>query len=269
MEVAQAAEVPAAPAAPVVPAEGGETPVQPAGAAPAPKGNEKTPGTPDLAEEKRGQSRFDRKIGRLHKEAAEAKARAEFFEKKFNETQRPAAPVDGTPTLAQFDYDPEKYAAALADYRTQQTLKERETKQRTESVRQDHARLIAGWEEKVDQADDKYDDFNAVVGQLQPGTPFVDAIMEAENAADVAYYLGKNPQEAARIAQLHPRAQVREIGKLEAKLLAEPVKPKTPSKAPAPIAPLSGAASTANDQPSEQDDLKTWMRKRSKQVHGR
>ena len=39
--------------------------------------------------------------------------------------------------------------------------------------------------------------------------------MEAENGDDIAHYLGKNPKEAHRIAQLHPRSQIREIGKLE------------------------------------------------------
>lgn len=263
-------DAPVAPAAPAAPAEGEATPAQnTADTAAAPKGDAKAPTTPDLAE-KRGQSRFDRKIGRLHKDAAEAKARADFFEKKYNEAQKPAAPVDGAPTLAQFDYDPEKYAAAKAEYTKDQALKERDTKQRTESYQRERQNLLAGWEEKVDRADEKYEDFNEVVGQLQPGTPFVDAIMEAENAEDVAYFLGKNPKEAARIIQLHPRAQIREIGKLEAKLLAEPVKPKTPSKAPAPIAPLSGAASTGSkDIWDKETDMKTFMKARSKQVHGR
>ena len=93
--------------------------------------------------------------------------------------------------------------------------------------------------------------------------------VEAENAEDVAYYLGKNPKEAERIVSLPTLSQVREIGKLEAKLLAEPAKPKTPSKAPAPITPLTGAAPVTTDVPSENDEIGTWIKRRSKQVHGK
>ena len=266
----------AAPAAPVAP-----PPAAPAGSGPAPaqnlaetapatpKGNETTPDTPDQAE-KRGTSRFERKIGRLHREAAEAKAERDLLRKQLDEVRKPAAsPDDKAPTLAQFDYDPEKYADAKAEYAKKQAVKEHETKQRTESVRQEHQRLSARWEETVERGSEKYDDFEEKVGRIQPGTPFTDAIIEAENSEDVAHYLGSHPEEIKRIVQLSPRQQIREIGKLEAKLLATPQKPQTPSKAPAPIAPLAGNSAPSNDAPSEKDDMRTWIRKRNKQVHGR
>lgn len=271
MEVAAPAAPAVAPVAPApaAPAESGLTPAQnPAGAAPVPNGDAKTPETPDQAE-KRGTSRFERKIGRLHREAAEAKAERDFYRKQFESTQKPAAPTEGAPTLAQFDYDPEKYADAKAEYAKTQALKERDTKQRTESVRQEHQRLTATWEERVERGSDKYDDFEEKVGRVQPGMPFTDAIIECENAEDVAYYLGTNPSEAHRILQLNPRSQIREIGKLEAKLLATPPKPKTPSKAPAPVAPLAGTSPAVNDTPSATDPDKVWFEKRLKQGRGR
>ena len=94
-------------------------------------------------------------------------------------------------------------------------------------------------------------------------------MMEADNADDIAYHLGSHPKEAQRIAALSPLSQIREIGKLEAKLLAEPAKPKAPSKAPAPITPLTGVAQVATEVPSEQDDMATWIKKRQKQVYGK
>jgi hypothetical protein len=258
-EVAATAPVaaPSAPAAPAAPAEIVTDDQKPAAEAPAPKGDETKPDTPDPAESKRGQSRYDRKIGRLHKEAAEQKARAEFFEKQYNEAraQKPAAdtPAEGAPTLAQFDYDPEKYAKALANYEIERKTKETTEKQRTESARQEHQRLVNGWAEKVDKGDAKYEDFDEKVGDLTKhiNIPAVAAIMEAENAEDLAYYFGSNPKEFERIVQLHPRAQVREIGKLEAKLQAEPPKPKTPSSAPAPIKPVGGASAASTKRLSE------------------
>ncbi len=177
--------------------------------------------------------------------------------------------MEGEPTLEQHGYDPEKYAAAKAEFATTQKAKEFEAKQREASVTAERQRLVSGWEAKVDRADDKYDDFKDVVGELQPNTPFVAAIMHAENGEDVAYHLGKNPKEAERIAQLPPLVQVFEIGKIAAKLSAAPEKPKTPSKAPAPITPLSGAAPATSAEPSEQDDMATWIKKRQKQVYGK
>lgn len=270
------AAAPVAPAAPAPSAPAASAPVvsddpKTAAQAPAPADGEAKPDpTPaETPESRENKGRDRRKISRLYREAAEAKAERDLLRRQLESIQKPAAAASGAPTLAQFDYDAEKYADAKAEYAKSEALKERDAKQRTESVKQEQERLRAAWEEKVERADSKYEDFDDVVGRIEPGTPFTDAIIEAENAEDVAYYLGKNPTELRRILQLHPRAQVREIGKLEAKLLATPPKPQTPSKAPAPIKALTGTSAPSNDAPSEADDMKTWMRKRNKQVHGR
>ena len=174
--------------------------------------------------------------------------------------------MEGEPTLAQFDYDPEKYAAAKAEFAKTQATKEYETKQKTEAATAEQRRLLTNWQEQVDKAEDKYDDFQTIVGDIQPNSPFTAALMHAENGADIAYHLGKESKEAQRIASLPPLAQVFEIGKLAAKLSAEPEKPKAPSKAPAPITPITGVAPTATNEPTEQDTMDAWMKKRTKQV---
>lgn len=267
-EVAAVETPVAAPAAPAGTPAATVTDGQPAGSAPAtPQGDEKTPATPDVAE-KRNQSRFERRIDKLHRRAAEAEARAQLFEKQLAEFRKPAA-SEGSPRLENFDYDPEKYATAKAEYEKSQALKEYDAKARNQSATQAEQRLVAGWEERVARADSKYDDFDEVVGELQPNSPLVVALMEAENGEDVAYYLGKNLKEAHRIIALSPLSQIREIGKIEAKLLADPPKPKTPSQAPAPINPLTGTGSVSKDAPSDADSIGEWMKKRNKQVHGR
>ena len=231
-----------------------------------PEGEKPEEVTPEQAA-KRRQNRLDRKLDKAYRQKAEAQARAEFLEKRVAELERPKAP-EGEPKLEQFDYDPEKYATAKAEYAKTQAAKELETKQKAETAKQAQAKLLTAWEEKVTRAEDKYDDWQEKVGELQPTNALISAIMEADNGEDVAYYLGTHPKEAQRLAQLSPLSQVREIGKLEAKLASTPEKPKAPSKAPAPITPLKGVAATAAPEPSESDDMKTWMRKRQKQVHG-
>ena len=244
-------------------------------------GAEATPATPEAKPEpeevtpeqaaKREGRRFERKLDKAFRQRAEAQAKADILEKRLAELEKAQAPraTEGEPTLEKFDFDPEKYATAKAEYAKTQAAKDFETKQRTESQQKAHQKLISDWETKAERGADKYDDWTEKVGELKPTAPFVAALMEADNGDDIAHYLGSNPKEAQRISQLPPLSQVREIGKLEAKLLSTPEKPKTPSKAPAPITPLTGVAQIATEVPSEEDDMATWIKKRQKQVYGK
>lgn len=235
---------PAAPATPppAAPAEGASTPAQntadTATATPTP---DETKGkTPDPAE-KRGTSRFERRISRLHREAAEARAERDLLRRQLEEIKPKEAPDPGAPKLENFK-DIEEYAAAKAKYESQKVLKEHQAKQQNETRQRAYAKLVEEWESKAARGSDKYEDFEEIVGDIKPTTPWSHAAMEADNAEEVLYYLGKNLKEVERIAALSPTAQIREIGKIEAKLAATPPKPATPSKAPAPITPLTGAA---------------------------
>ena len=67
-------------------------------------------------------------------------------------------------------------------------------------------------------------------------------IQASEIGPDVIYWLGNNPKEAARISNLPPILQAREIGKIEVKLTSNPPVKKT-STAPAPIAPVAARSS--------------------------
>ena len=266
---------PAAPKdpAPQPAAEGGDKPAQnSADQAPAAKPEAEEPAKTDQDPENKRQSRrFERRLDKAYRRAAEAEARAKLAEEavaKFRTQQQP--PVDpGAPKLEDFK-DIEEYAAAREKHAAEKALKDHSERQRVDAQKKELETLVSSWTEKAESAADKYEDFDEVVGDVKPTAPWAIAAMEADNAVDVMYWLGKNIKEAERIASLHPRVQVREIGKIEAKLLAEPpAKPKTPSKAPAPIQPLSGAAPAAPDGPSENDDMDAWVRKRRKQVYGK
>lgn len=268
MSEAVAVEAPvAAPVAPVapaaVPAEGGAPAQNTADSAvAAPEGGEK-PDTPEQAE-KRGKSRFERKISRLYREAAEAKAERDLYKRQLEEAKPRQADDPAAPKLENYQ-DIEKYAEAKAKYATDKAMQDRDARQQSETQKQAQARLTESWEERSDRGESKYEDFSEVVGELRPSSPWAMAIMEAENGEDIAYHLGKNLKEAQRIASLPPLSQIREIGRLEAKLTAEPpVKPKKPSAAPAPIAPLQGTSPVLSETPSPNDDDKTWFAKRLK-----
>jgi hypothetical protein len=127
----------------------------------------------------------------------------------------------------------EDYADALAERKAEALLARREAEQ------QQRAYLDA-YHDREEVARDKYDDFEQVA--YNPNLPVTEAMARAIQASeigpDVLYHLGSSPSEAARISRLDPILQAREIGKIEARLGAEPPVKKT-SNAPAPIAPVT------------------------------
>lgn len=256
--------VPAAPA-PSAPAETVVATVEtPAGAAPA-DGEKPVEAPAEKPPEKVGQSRFERKISRLHREAAEQKARADFLEAKLKESA-PKAPADETaPRLENFS-NIEEYATAKAKHETAKAFKEHEAKQREESGHARQKQLQSGWEERAAKAESKYEDFDDVVGDIKPTTPWAVAIMKAENGDDVAYHLGKNMAEARRIAALDPVDQFLEIGRLSATLKLQPPKPREVSKAPEPISPVSGTRATTTKGSEDASNYKEFLRLRNREL---
>lgn len=237
-----------------------------AGEAPKPEQKQETT---EEQPEKRGKNRFERRLDRAYRREAEAKARAEFLEKRLNEIEAkiggPKDQVDGEPKLADYD-DIEKYAAAKAEFREKKAIEAYEAKQRQDQAKSQQQRIVSEWTEKAERGSDKYDDWDDVVGEITPSNPMTVALMRSENAEDVAYHLGKNLKEATRIAGLDPISQMLAIGALSAKLQLDPPKPKQPSKAPAPITPVSGKSEAPSDSDLEKAEMKEFMKIRNRQL---
>jgi hypothetical protein len=131
------------------------------------------------------------------------------------------------------------YAEALAEQKAQQLVRQREAAQQ-------QARLLETYHEKEETARGKYDDFEQVA--YNPSLPVTDVMAQTIQASDVGpdiiYWLGSNPKESARIANLPPILQAKEIGKIEAKMASDPPMKKT-STAPAPIAPVTARSTSS------------------------
>lgn len=226
--------------------------------------------TPDVAAKREGR-RYERRMKEAYRRIGEQEARAKAAEERAVqlEQQFKAKAPESEPKLEQFDYDPEKYATAKADYAKAQAKKEVAAEQREAASKAEHQKLLAAWEEKADRGADKYEDFAEKLGNLDPANPVHAAIMDADNGEDIAHHLLITPKVSQSLVGMPVWKQLKEIGKLEAKLAQKPVEPKAPSKAPAPITPLTGTAPTVTNEPSETDDVRDWIRKRNKQVHGR
>jgi hypothetical protein len=150
--------------------------------------------------------------------------------------QAPRSVPADLPPVDQFE-SVEAYAEALADRKAEERLQQREVQRQQQEV-------LSAYQEREEQARDKYEDFEQVAynPNLRITNAMAEAIQYSDVGPDLAYYLGSNPKEADRISRLSPLVQAKEIGRIEAKLASEPVTKKTTS-APAPIAPVTARTS--------------------------
>lgn len=191
-------------------------------------------------------------------------------------TAKPAEPVeDPRPVRTAFD-DPNAYDDALVQWSARQATEiatreaeakalEAKSAEEAERAQKDQQAQVeqtqAEWTARRDKALEKYPDYAEVAeaDDLQISMPMGFAILNAGDAGpELAYHLGKNPDEAKRIASyvisdgkggMMPNApmQVFELGKLAAKISA----PKPVSRTPDPIQPL-GARERATEKPAEE-----------------
>lgn len=157
-------------------------------------------------------------------------------EQAARQAAQPAPKPVELPSVEQFQ-SPEAYAEALAEQKAEELIRRREAeRQRSE--------ILESYHEKEEEIRAKYEDFEQVA--YNPNLSITPVMAESIQASDigpeVAYFLGSNPKEADRIARLQPFLQAKEIGKIEAKLAANPPVKKTTS-APAPISPVTAKSS--------------------------
>ena len=140
-----------------------------------------------------------------------------------------AAPVQ---SVDQFE-STEAYADALAYQKAEQLIAQREAAKQQSQV-------LESYHEREEEARSKYEDFEQVAynPKLRITNVMAEAIQSSDIGPELAYHLGTNPKEADRISKLSPFAQAKEIGRIEAKLAADPPVKRT-SSAPAPISPVS------------------------------
>jgi hypothetical protein len=143
-----------------------------------------------------------------------------------------------TTSVDQFE-SPEAYAEALAYQKAEELIAKREAAKQQSAV-------LESYQEREEVARDKYDDFQQVA--YNPNLPITNVMAETIQSSDIgpelAYYLGSNPKEADRISRMTPLSQAKEIGRIEAKLAADPPVKRTTS-APAPISPVTARSSGA------------------------
>ena len=154
------------------------------------------------------------------------------------EQQARQQPVAPPPAPDDFE-SAQQYAEALAEQKARELLAQREAAAQ-------QAALLDSYKDREEEARDRYEDFEQVA--YNPNLPVTDYMAQAIQASDIGpeviYHLGSNPKEAQRIANLPPILQAKEIGRIEAKLVADPPTKRT-STAPAPLAPVTATRSSS------------------------
>lgn len=150
----------------------------------------------------------------------------------------------GPPNPDTFTYgtaDP-AYIDALADFKVEQKLRQRDTEQaeraKATQLQTERQKLVQSWQSKVEAARQKHEDFDAVAlytpSEIPPGSIADVWILEAEAGADVLYALQKDPTERSRILALNGIEQLTALVRLGDRLTGTT---PTPSKPPVSAAP--------------------------------
>lgn len=215
----------------------------------------------DTGEKPKGKGGFQHKIDKLTREKYAAEAAAEELRRQLADKEKPAAKPaeskpEGKPVAESFD-SYEEYVEALTDWKLEQKEQSRQQSEAQRKAAEERKAVGDAWQGRLKEARTRYADFDATVDADVPvSAAMQQALLDSEQGADLAYWLGKNPTEAERIAKLAPFAAARELGRIEAGLTretpAQNPKPKT-SAAPAPIKPVGKGAAPSAKKPDEMD----------------
>ena len=172
----------------------------------------------------------------------------------------------GAPKAEQFD-STEDYLEALTDWKVEQRIKSYQSETEAQRVEREANERRQARAQRILESGKKYQDFKDVVFDnlgLHITEDMADAIDGSNVGADIAYYLGNNPDESQRIARLPIAQQVREIVKLESKISTPPAVTKTPP----PIKP-SGNSARIDTPLADVDDFKDFVARRREYTKNR
>lgn len=218
-----------------------------------------------------------KRIDELTRKRYEAQRDAEYWREQALRAQskpEPATPKPEEPRpagkkLADFGYDEEKYQDYLFEQAEQRASRAAEavlSRKQEESARIHNITAHKAREAKFAK---EVPDYFEVAHYAPITESMAQMVMESDRSAELAYHLGKNPEVAAKIAQLSPMQQARELGRLEAKLSDRP-KPPVVSNAPPPAPRLEGKSTTPIEPDSPESDKRLsadeWRKRREKQL---
>jgi hypothetical protein len=202
-----------------------------------------------------------REEARKEREAREAlESRLKELESKVAPKAAKAEPDDlGPEPKPEAFNDMFEYAKALAEYTADKKLMERDKAESDRKAQEARAEFEKTWAKRVDSVRKEMPDFDEMIqsSEVSVSDPVRDAIMESDVGPKILYHLAENPEFAAELGKKSVISALREIGRLEARFEKQAEKPVSEpeskpaavksTRAPAPITPIRGAISTAEN----------------------
>lgn len=212
---------------------------------------------------------FKKRIGEMTWKQREAERERDYWKEQATKEPEPKAEPLEVKTLEDFDYDDKAYQAHLIE-----TSKSQATEAAKQAIREEQATIEAkarqkAFETKESKYAEEVKDYLSVTRSesLVLTKDMVDVAALSDDGPALLYYLGKNPDISAAIANLPPLAAAKEMGKIEAKLSKET---KSASKAPPPPPKIDGVNAGHKVKPDEPDSDKLsmdqWLKARNKQL---
>jgi len=202
------------------------------------------------------------RISKLTRQRREAEEEADRL-KRENELLKQSQPITA-PKLEDFDYDDDKYNAAVQSYQdsrqrtiarevaTETAQQFNQSQQREEVDQKLEAKARAHYERAGELKVSDYESAEDVVIERLGTTAVSELIGTLDKSAAVLYHLGKNPGTLEEIASLlteNPLRAAMRLGAIESKLVVRPRLSNTPN----PDDPLPGGSPGGSDIESQID----------------
>jgi hypothetical protein len=170
-------------------------------------------------------------------------------------------------SLKDFNYNEQAYQDHL--YSEARKHAEKAAKEAGERWRQEQEAVQrrAKFDERVAQFAKSVEDYHDVVNDRTPVSEgMADFLLDSDEAGALMYYLGNNPDEAAKLYRLSPAKAGRELQKIEDRLVSERKKAaeKPVSQAPPPPPKIEGSdPGNVENDPSKMTDaqFRKWREK--------
>ena len=201
-------------------------------------------------------------------------------------TKRDAASIakehetqDPRPNRESFD-TPDAYDSALIDWSARKAAlvakaetkaeldraaKEVSDKAANDQMDADNRRTLdefAGRKAKFIEDHPDYEELVDAKEDLPISIPMANVILTDDDGPAIAYYLGQNPDEAARISALPPVRQVSELGRIAQRLNTKPAV----STKPAPIKPLKVGSEAASRKGPNEESMAEYAARRGREI---
>jgi hypothetical protein len=199
---------------------------------------------------------------------------SELDQLKAGGSQKQTSDLPKPSDYPQGEFDP-AYVADLAAIKVDQRLnarfEERDKLTKQERAQEDSRKAIAEFEKRAAKVKDVVPDFeDALEAFVEDGGSFADHVARRLHKAGdkgpvLAYHLAKNPELADELNNMDPADAAAELVRIEAKLALP--QPKKQTQAPAPLAPVKGAAVPPKDvhAAAKSDDLSAYYKMRDEQ----